>query len=147
MVSVYKYCKVVRVLESDDGLDRRVIVEYRIPSLKQKKICFDIRRLVILPNILILEDLGATPPSFWLLRRAGEWDLVKWLVLGLLLYIFIPKRTTCIKETRHNPSSFRHCERFSWCMVHHLAVSVDYSGPLGREYGTIYLKVVPLPLW
>ena len=53
MISVYKYCKVVRVLESRDGLVRRVIVEYRIPSLKQKQVCVDIRRLVILPNISI----------------------------------------------------------------------------------------------
>ena len=53
MVSVYKYCKVVRVLESDDGLVRRVIVEYRILSLKEKQVCVDIRRLVILPNISI----------------------------------------------------------------------------------------------
>ena len=51
--SVYKYCKVVRVLESRDGLVRRVIVEYRIPSFKQKQACADIRRLVILPNISI----------------------------------------------------------------------------------------------
>ena len=47
------YCKVVRVLESGDGLVRKVIVEYRIPSLKQKQVCVDIRRLVILPNISI----------------------------------------------------------------------------------------------
>ena len=53
VISVYKYCKVVRVLESDDGLVRRVIVEYRIPSLKEKQVCVDIRRLVILPNISI----------------------------------------------------------------------------------------------
>ena len=53
VISVYKYCKVVRVLESDDGLVRRVIVEYRIPSLKKKQVCVDIRRLVILPNISV----------------------------------------------------------------------------------------------
>ena len=53
MVSVYKCWKVVRVLESEDGLVRRVIVEYRIPSLKEKQVCVDIRRLVILPNISI----------------------------------------------------------------------------------------------
>ena len=53
MLTVYKYCKVVRVLESEDGLVRRVIVEYRIPSLKQKQVCVDIRRLDILPNISI----------------------------------------------------------------------------------------------
>ena len=53
MVSVYKYCKVVRVLEYGDGLVRRVIVEYRIPSLKQKQVCVDIKRLSILPNIQI----------------------------------------------------------------------------------------------
>ena len=53
MISVYKYCKVVNVLESEDGLVRRVIVEYRIPSLKQKQVFVDIRRLVILPNIAI----------------------------------------------------------------------------------------------
>ena len=53
MLLVYKYCKVVGVLESDDGLVRRVIVEYRIPSLKEKQVCVDIRRLVILPNISI----------------------------------------------------------------------------------------------
>ena len=53
MISVCKYCKVVRVLESDDGLVKRVIVEYRIPSLKEKQVCVDIRRLVILPNISI----------------------------------------------------------------------------------------------
>ena len=53
MLSIYKYCKVVRVNESGDGLVRRVIVEYRILSLKQKHVCVDIRRLVILPNISI----------------------------------------------------------------------------------------------
>ena len=53
MLFIYKYCKVVRVLESRYGLVRRVIVEYRIPSLKQKQVCVDIRRLVILPNISI----------------------------------------------------------------------------------------------
>ena len=51
IISVYKYCKVVKVLESNDGLVRRVIVEYRIPSLKEKQVCVDIRRLIILPNI------------------------------------------------------------------------------------------------
>ena len=53
MFSVYKYCKIVRVLESVDGLVRRIIVEYSIPSLKRKQVCVDIRRLVILPNISI----------------------------------------------------------------------------------------------
>ena len=53
MVSVYQYCKVVRVLETEDGLVRKVKVEYRIPSLKEKQVCADIRRLVILPNISI----------------------------------------------------------------------------------------------
>ena len=38
MLTVYKYCKVVRIPESDDGLVRRAIVEYRIPSLKQKQV-------------------------------------------------------------------------------------------------------------
>ena len=32
MISVYKYCKVVKVFESGVGLVRRFIVEYRIPS-------------------------------------------------------------------------------------------------------------------
>ena len=48
-----KMISVIRVLESGDGLVRRVIVEYRIPSLKEKQVCVDIRRLVILPNISI----------------------------------------------------------------------------------------------
>ena len=41
----------LKVIESEDGLVRKVIVEYRIPSLKKKEVCVDIRRLVILPNI------------------------------------------------------------------------------------------------
>ena len=53
MLSVFKYCKVLRVLEPREGLVRRVIVEYRILSLKQNQVCVDIRRLVILPNISI----------------------------------------------------------------------------------------------
>ena len=35
IISIYKYCKVVKVLESRDGFVRRVIFEYRTPSLKQ----------------------------------------------------------------------------------------------------------------
>ena len=51
ILTVYKYCKVIEVIESEDGLIRKVRVEYRIPSLKRKEVCVDIRRLVILPNL------------------------------------------------------------------------------------------------
>ena len=51
MLTVYKYCKVIKLVESGDGLVRKVIVEYRILSLKQNQVCVDIRRLVILPNV------------------------------------------------------------------------------------------------
>ena len=51
ILTVYKYCKVLEVIESQDGLVRKVKVEYRIPSLKKKEACVDIRRLVLLPNI------------------------------------------------------------------------------------------------
>ena len=51
MLTFYKYCKVVDVVLSQDDLVRKVIVEYRIPSLKKKQICVDIRRLVILPTL------------------------------------------------------------------------------------------------
>merc|ERR1711867_325871 len=51
ILTVYKYCKVIEVIESEDGLVRKVKVEYRIPSLKKKEACVDIRRLVLLPNI------------------------------------------------------------------------------------------------
>ena len=51
ILTLYKYCKVLEVIESEDGLVRKVIVEYRIPSLKKKEVCVDIRRIVILPNI------------------------------------------------------------------------------------------------
>ena len=53
MLTLYKYCKAIKLIESEDGLVRRVNVEYRIPSLKKKEICIDIRRLVILPNITL----------------------------------------------------------------------------------------------
>ena len=53
MLTIYKYCKVTKLIESEDGLVRKVNVEYRIPSLKKKEICVDIRRLVILPNITL----------------------------------------------------------------------------------------------
>jgi len=53
MLTLSKYCKVLRLIESKDGLVRKVIVEYRIPSLKKKEICVDIRRLIILPNITL----------------------------------------------------------------------------------------------
>jgi len=39
------------VIRSEDGLVRKVKVQYRIPSLKKKEIYVDIRRLVILPNL------------------------------------------------------------------------------------------------
>ena len=51
MLTFYKYCKVVDVVLSQDDLVRKVIVEYRIPSLKKKRVCVDIRRLVVLPNL------------------------------------------------------------------------------------------------
>ena len=51
ILTLYKYCKILKVVESEDGLVRKVIVEYRIPSLKKKEVCVDIRRIVILPNI------------------------------------------------------------------------------------------------
>ena len=53
ILTVYKYCKVLEVVESQDGLVRKVKVEYRIPSLKKKEACVDIRRIVILPNITL----------------------------------------------------------------------------------------------
>ena len=51
ILTVYKYIKVLEVIESQDGLVRKAKVEYRIPSLKKKEIIVDIRRLVILPNL------------------------------------------------------------------------------------------------
>ena len=51
ILTFYKYIKVIEVIKSEDGLVRKVRVEYRIPSLKKKEICVDIRRLVILPNL------------------------------------------------------------------------------------------------
>ncbi len=51
ILTVYKYCKVIEVIESEDGLVRKVRVEYRIPSLKRKEVCVHTRRLVILPNL------------------------------------------------------------------------------------------------
>ena len=51
MLTLYKYCKILNVGESEDGLVRKVIVEYRIPSLKKKEVCVDIRQIVILPNV------------------------------------------------------------------------------------------------
>ena len=51
MLTLYKYCKILKEVESEDGLVRKVIVEYRIPSLKKKEVCVDIRQIVILPNI------------------------------------------------------------------------------------------------
>ena len=51
MLTLYKYCKTLKVVESEGSLVRKVIVEYRIPSLKKKEVCVDIRRIVILPNI------------------------------------------------------------------------------------------------
>ena len=51
MLTLYKYCKILKVVGSEDGLVRKVIVEYRIPSLKKKEVCVDIRQIVILPNI------------------------------------------------------------------------------------------------
>ena len=53
MLTLYKYCKVLKVIESEDGLVRKVIVENRNPSLKKKEVCVDIRRLVILPIITL----------------------------------------------------------------------------------------------
>ena len=53
MLTMYKYCKVTKLIESEDGLVRKVNVEYRIPSLKKKEICIDIRRLVVLPKITL----------------------------------------------------------------------------------------------
>ena len=51
MLTLYKYCKVLKLIESEDGLVRKVMVEYRILSLKKKEVCVDIRRLVIWPNV------------------------------------------------------------------------------------------------
>ena len=51
ILTFYKYIKVIEVIKSEDGLVRKVRVEYRIPSLKKKEIYVDIRRLVILPNL------------------------------------------------------------------------------------------------
>ena len=51
MITFYKYCKVIKTLPSDDNLVRKVIIEYRIPSLKQKQVCVDVRRLIILPTL------------------------------------------------------------------------------------------------
>ena len=53
MLTLYKYCKVIKLIESEDGLVRKVNVEYRIPSLKKKEICVDIRCLIILLNITL----------------------------------------------------------------------------------------------
>ena len=41
------------MIESEDGLIRKVKVEYRIPSLKKREVCVDIRRLVLLPNVTL----------------------------------------------------------------------------------------------
>ena len=51
ILTLYKYFKVLKLVESEDGLVRKVIVEYRIPSFKKKEVCVDIRQLVILPNV------------------------------------------------------------------------------------------------
>ena len=44
MFTLYIYCKTVKVVESEDGLIGKVIVEHRIPSLKKKEICVDIKK-------------------------------------------------------------------------------------------------------
>ena len=41
------------MIECEDGLVRKVKVEYRIPSLKRKEVFVDIRRLVLLPNVTL----------------------------------------------------------------------------------------------
>merc|ERR1712089_54307 len=51
ILTLYNIVKVLKVIESEDGLVRKVIVVYRIPSLKKKEVCVDIRRIVILPNL------------------------------------------------------------------------------------------------
>ena len=51
ILTVYKYIKVIEVIRSEDGLVRKVRVEYRIPSLKKKEVSVDIRHLVILSNL------------------------------------------------------------------------------------------------
>ena len=51
ILTVYKYVRVIEVIESEDGLVGKVKVQYRIPSLKKKEVYVDIRRLVILPNL------------------------------------------------------------------------------------------------
>lgn len=51
ILTFYKYIRVIEVIRSEDGLVRKVKVEYRIPSLKKKETCVDIRRLIILPNL------------------------------------------------------------------------------------------------
>merc|ERR1712030_195280 len=47
--TTYKYCRVVKTVASGDGLVRKAYVKYHIPSLKQKEMLVDVRRLIILP--------------------------------------------------------------------------------------------------
>ena len=51
LVTYYKYCKVIELVPGSDGLVRRVIMKYHIPSAKSKQICVDVRRLVVLQKI------------------------------------------------------------------------------------------------
>ena len=51
MFTYYRHCNVVEFVLGRDGLVRRVVIEYYIPSAKSKQICVDISRLVVLPKI------------------------------------------------------------------------------------------------
>ena len=53
----FSYCKLLKGFESKYGLVRKVIVEYRIPSLKKKEACIDIRRLVFCQIFHFRQDL------------------------------------------------------------------------------------------
>ena len=50
MFTYYRYDNVVELVLGRDGLVRRVVIEYYIPSAKSKQICVDISRLIVLPK-------------------------------------------------------------------------------------------------
>ena len=56
MMTYYKYSKLIEVIERGDKLVHWAIVEYYILSMKSKRVCVDIRRLVILPTLTELTD-------------------------------------------------------------------------------------------
>ena len=47
----YKYRKVIQVIGGDDNLVCKSVVEYFILSIESKRVCVDIRSLVIFPTL------------------------------------------------------------------------------------------------